>query len=156
MPKLIRDVLQTRKKVSLSRDAMATLSGYTGSAIQTVTYLYSRALGHHPELDEQSVALASDLVKRMEQGYNVYSARGEWDKARGVHQPRISSESEQRQILRNAAISSSATGKILADVTDINDDITVEEATAWLRSFVQARADFFTISKKLKERIRKG
>lgn len=156
LPKTIRDLLGTTKKVSLSRDVIALLSGYTASALQTVHYIYARAYGLKGELTPELQALASDLVKRLDQGYNVYSARGEWNRAATTLKPRIVSESEQRQILRNAALSASSTGKIVTDVNEINDDISVEEAATWLRAFVQARSDYYSVIKKLRERVRKG
>lgn len=158
LPRTLSDLLgvNKRKRVSLSRDAVGKISGYAPSAVQVITHLYAKAQNLSGELSPDRHAFAVDLVKRLDQGLNIYTARVAWEKTSERRQPQISSRSEQQQILRNAAIAASTTGKILTDITGISDDISVEEAEGWLRSFTQARSDYYTICKKLRERIQKG
>jgi len=152
----LQTVLGKEMAHSVSRAMFVRLSGLPASAIQIITFLYGRAYGETvvaPELQE----FALQLVNRIDNGYNIWSAQKEYDELRGLHgQPGIVSEKEQRQVLRNSASSAMATARIVKDVGDIDSGITVEEAEQWLLSFTQARSDYFAICKRLKERIRKG
>ena len=144
------------KRNSLSREVLEKLSGYSVSALQTLIMLYSKVAGVTPEPNPRLLDLAGDLVKAMDAGYNVYSAKTAYHKAQRENLLNVTSEREQRQILRNAAASTTTTAGIVTQVADISDGITTEEAQAWLATFTQARADYWQIIKKLKERIARG
>lgn len=141
---------------SMSREVIEKLSGYSVSAIQTILFLYGKVAGINPEPNPMLLALADDLVKAMDTGFNVYSAKTAYRKAQMTERLNVTSEKDQRQILRNAATSTMTTAGIVTQVADISDGITIEEAEAWLATFMQARADYWHIVRKLKERITRG
>ena len=150
------DVFGGTKSNSISRDLMGIFAGQPGSWVQAIIYVYSRAYGHIVEPNLELHDLAKELVKKMDAGYNVWTARNDYEKARRRGLGRITSESEQRQTLKRSAASAASLSRVIKDISVINAGITVEEAAEYLRAFTQARTDFVTINSLLKERIRKG
>jgi hypothetical protein len=158
-PKAARSMLDAfggTKSNSISRDLIGTFAGQPGSWVQAVIYVYSRAYGHIVEPSLELLDLATELVKKMDAGYNVWTARNDYEKARRRNKGRISSEKDQRSTLRRSAASAASLSRVLGDISAINAGITVEEASEYLRAFTQARTDFVAINSLLKERIRKG
>ena len=155
VPQTIYAALGMPKKVSLSRDLVAKISNIHQAEVQAALFLYARAYGMS-EAEPGLQPLAVDLVKDLDQGGNVYTARHTYEKARRERKPNIVTEKEQRQVLRSASATAVSASRIIADVSEINKGISVEEAQMWLKGFSQARAEYYDIIKKLKERIKRG
>lgn len=145
-----------RSKRDLTRSQMSTFTGRASTWIQAVIFLYARGLkltqAETPELQQLTV----ELVKKMDAGYNPYSARHDYEKAKQTASGAITSASEQRQILKRGSAAGNALTRVLTDFATINDGISVAEAEEFLRSFQKVRTDITVITNRLKERIRKG
>jgi hypothetical protein len=147
--------LDRSKSNSISRELNGKLAGQPGSWVQAVTFLYGRAYGHVVEPDPGLQKLAVELVRKMDEGYNVWSARGEFLTAAKANKSRITSAKEQRQVLRRSVASAASLSNVLADVAVINPGITKDEANEWLRAFTKLRTDAVRMTRLLKERISK-
>lgn len=141
---------------SISRDLMAKFSGHPGSWVQAVIYLYGRATGETVEPDADLRSLAVDLVKKLDAGYNVWTARNDYEKARRRTTGHISKASEQRQILSSSASTASSLVKVLRDFAEVHKNISRQDAEEYRRVFTQLRSELHVMNTKLTERIKKA
>ncbi len=141
---------------SISRKLIAELAGVPQAMIQAAIFLYSRAYGVIEEPNPELKALAQELAGKMDAGYNIYSARHDFEKVRNRNKGNIASEAEQRKVLTSASSSVAALSRVFDDFAEINTRITKEEAQAAYKVFAQGRTDLIRILKKLKERIERS
>jgi hypothetical protein len=154
----LKEVAETKSSLdnSITRRLISELAGVPQAVIQAALFLYARAYDPNKESNPELRALAQELAVKMDAGYNVYSARHDFEKARSRTKGNIVSEAEQRKILRSSTSSVSVLSRVLNDFGEINNRITKDEAEAAYKVLYQGRSDLVHILKKLKERIERG
>ena len=134
-----------------TRYLIADAFGVSDHWAQAVLFLYGRNAGYY-KCPEELKPLVSELVKEMDQGGNVHSARTAYIKAERDLGRRTPGPTQQRSSLRAAASSLAGIVHALRDIDKLHPSITATEATEWAPLFNAARAEIRRIASVINER----